>query len=212
MLEIETISDANQASCEVLSDRIAIAVHPEKLEKFSREHAGFYVNYASVVLRTLKRPLFQKFLHWMLRKENIEAQTVRKVEVRVLPFRRRNGNGLAGNCNTYIGKIRIYPKTLKFCQRLIQAFGKDGFASYVRIRARAALIHELLHLKYEKDERKVRELTKLYFSIFARNRVKKDLQVSHICNILFKAEATEKESCRRLLDSSPSSFLTSGVG
>jgi hypothetical protein len=212
MLEIETISEANQSNFEALSDRIAITVHPEKLEKFSQEHAGFYVKYASVVLKTLKRPLFQKFLHWMLRKENIEAQTVRKVEVRVLPFRRRNGNGLAGNCNTYIGKIRIYPKTLKFCQRLIQDFGKDGFTSYVRIRARAALIHELLHLKYEKDERKVRELTERYFSIFARNRVTKDSHISHICTILFKTETTEKKSCRRLPDSSPSSFLTSSLG
>jgi len=212
MLEIETISEANRLSLEALSDRIAITVHPRKLEKFSQEHAGFYVKYASVVLRTLKRPLFQKFLRWMLRKENIETQTIRKVEVRVLPFRRRNGNGLAGNCNTYIGKIRIYPRTLKFCQRLIQDFGKDGFVSYVRIRARAALIHELLHLKYEKDERKVRELTKRYFSIFARNRVTRDSRVSHICTILFKAEATEKESCRRLPDSSPSSFPTSSLG
>ena len=212
MLEIKTVSEANRASFEALSDRIAITVHPEKLEKFSQEHAGFYVKYASVVLRTLKRPLFQKFLLWMLRKENIETQTIRKIEIRVLPFRRRNGNGLAGNCNTYIGKIRIYPRTLKFCQRLIQDFGKDGFASYVRIRARAALIHELLHLKYEKDERKVRELTKRYFSIFAHNRVTKDSHVSHIYTILFKTEATEKERCRRLPNSSPSSFPTSSLG
>jgi hypothetical protein len=211
MLEIETISDASRASFEILSDRIAIAVRPEKLQTFSQEHAGFYVKYASVVLKTLKRPLFQKFLRWMLRKENIETQTIRKVEVKVLPFRRKNGNGLAGNCNTYVGKIRIYPKPLKFCQRLIKDFGKDGFTSYVRIRARAALIHELLHLKYERDERKVRELTKRYFSIFAQNRVKKDSHVSHICTILFKTEATEKESCGRLPGLSPSSFPISSV-
>ena len=212
MLGPVTKASSNSTEYEMLSDRIEVTTRPERLREFSEEHAGFYVKYASFVLKSLKKPLYQRFLNWMLQKEKIQTHTIRRVEIRLLPFRRKNGNGLAGNCNTYIGKIRIYPRTLKFCQRLIQDFGKDGFASYVRIRARAALIHELLHLKYEKDERKVRELTKRYFSIFAHNRVTKDSHVSHIYTILFKTEATEKESCRRLPDSSPSSFPTSSIG
>ena len=46
----------------------------------------------------------------------------------------------------------------------------EGFRKYVEGRARASLIHELLHLKYESDENKVKQLTKKYFTIFHRNQ------------------------------------------
>lgn len=176
---------------ERLSDRIEITARTEKLFRSPAKHIEFYQKYASFVLRTLKKPLFQKFLYWMMKKENIEAETIRKVEVRILPFKKKNGNGLAGNCNTYIGRIQIYPKTRKFCQKLMREFGKGSFAAYVRIRARASLIHEMLHLKYEKNEIRVRELTKEYSLIFTRNRFKKDANIGSINRILFESEITE---------------------
>jgi hypothetical protein len=122
---------------------------------------------------------------------------VRDVQVRVLPYRRKNGNGLAGNCKADRGKIQIYPRTLKFCRKLIQEFGKDGFISYVRSRARAALIHELLHLKYAKDEKKVRELTKGYFTIFTRNRPPRNPHVSSVYSMIFRSEVTKNVSTAR---------------
>lgn len=59
-------------------------------------------------------------------------------------------------------------------------FGKKTFFSYVTSRAKAALIHELLHIKYLSDENKVRKLTRKYFKIYDQNR-------SHPCatKILF---------------------------
>jgi len=48
-------------------------------------------------------------------------------------------------------------------------FGRETLFAYAGNRARAALIHELLHLKYTRDEKKVRELTKSYFSKYSKN-------------------------------------------
>ncbi len=181
----------------MLSDKMKITVHPEKLEKFSQQHIDFYSKYASFVLKTLKRPSFQKFLSWMLRKENIQEHMVRDVQVRVLPLKRKNGNGLAGNCDTNKGTIQIYPRTRKFCARLRREFGKDGLLSYVRIRARAALIHELLHLKYGKDEEKVREATKEYTAIFTRNRLSQNSDLFNLYSIVFKPQTTmNTRACR----------------
>jgi hypothetical protein len=62
---------------------------------------------------------------------------------------------------------------------------------YAGNRARAALIHELLHLKYERDEKTVRELAKEYFCIYTR---KQSLENSHgIClnTLLFEAKSDE---------------------
>ena len=175
----------------MLSNKMKITVHPEKIEAPSQKQVGFYMKYASFVLRTLRGPSFQKFLSWMLKKENIEEHMVRDVQVAVFPFQRKNGNGLAGHCNTNRGRIQIYPKTCKFCQELIQECGKDKFISYAGSRARAALIHELLHLKYANDEEKVRELTREYFAVFAQNRSAQNSHVPSIYNMIFRSEATE---------------------
>lgn len=149
----------------VLSSKMRVTIRSEKFVKFSGKHVGFYIKYASVVFEALRRPLFQKFLRWMLKRENIGADMVSNVQVRVFPFHKRNGNSLAGKCNAKNGEIRIYPKKLEFCRKLIQKFGKEKIFSYIKNRAKAALIHELLHLKYLNDEEKVRELTRKYFII-----------------------------------------------
>src|SRR3972149_12312152 len=131
-----------------LSSKIRISVDHEKLGNFSQNQVRFYLKYSSFVFRALRRPSFQKFLHWMLKKERIKEQAVRAVHVKVLPLRRKNGNGIAGNCDATLGRIRIYPKTVKFCQIFKQKFGRNTLLVYAGNRARAALIHELLHLKY----------------------------------------------------------------
>jgi hypothetical protein len=175
-----------------LSSKIKITVGPEKHENFSQNHVTFYMKYSSFVFRSLKRPSFQKFLYWMLRRENIEEQMVRAVHVKVFPLRRKNGKSLAGNCYTARGKIRIYPKTMKFCRIFTQKFGKHTLLVYAGNRARAALIHELLHLKYAADEKKVRELAKGYFFAFTQSKPANSSHALFVYTMIFKAKAVEK--------------------
>jgi hypothetical protein len=175
----------------LLSSKIKITVGPGKPEGFSQRHVGFYMNYSSFVFRALRRPSFQKFLQWMLRRERIEAQMVGAVDVKVFPLRRKNGKGLAGNCDIAQGKIRIYPKTMKFCREFTQKFGKSTLLMYAGSRARAALIHELLHLKYATDEKRVRELAKEYFFAFTRIKPSKTSQPLFIFEMVFRVKAIE---------------------
>jgi 5-carboxymethyl-2-hydroxymuconate isomerase len=51
-----------------------------------------------------------------------------------------------------------------------QKFGCNNLLAYAGNRVRAALIHELLHLKYAKDEKTVRELAKEYFCILTQKQ------------------------------------------
>jgi len=117
-----------------LSSKIRISVDHEKLENFSQNQVSFYLKYSSFVFRALRKPSFQKFLNWMLKKETIEDQTVRAVHVKVLPVR-KNGKGIAGNCDTARGRIRIYPKATKFCQTFKQKFGRNTLLVYAGNRA-----------------------------------------------------------------------------
>ena len=165
-----------------------ISVDAEKLENFSQNHVNFYLKYSSFVFKALKKPSFQKFLRWMLKKEKIEEHSVSAVQVKVLPFRRKNGNGIAGKCNTAKGRIRIYPKTMKFCNIFKQKFGRHNLLAYAGNRARAALIHELLHLKYEGDEKTVRELAEDYFCVFTQKRYIQSTRSLFIYTMIFNAK------------------------
>ena len=176
---------------QILSSKIKITVNPEETDNFSKRHVSFYLNYSSFVFKALRRQSYQKFLHWMLRRERIEARRVGAVDVEVFPFRRKNGKGLAGNCNTTRGKIRIYPKTMKFCREFTQKFGKGTLLTYAGSRARAALIHELLHFKYSADEKKVRELAREYFFAFTRNRLSNTLTPVSIHRMVFGVKPIE---------------------
>ncbi len=162
------------------SGKIRRVVNRQKVAKFS-ENLGFYAGYASFVSKALRKPRFQKFLRWIMRKEKIEENRVKDVQVRVFPFQKENGNGLAGRYRGR-GAIFIYPKKFKFCQKLIEEQGKEKALSYIKRRAQAALIHELLHVKYASDEEKVRKLTKKYFNIFAEDSE----NTSGISKMLFK--------------------------
>jgi hypothetical protein len=162
-----------QQNPRLLSSKIKITTSTDK-PGTTHNHVGFYIHYSSFVFKSLNKPSFQKFLQWMLRKENIQEQSVTEVHVKVFPLRRGNGKGLAGNCDPTRGKIRIYPKTMTFCRAFKQKFGKNTFLAYACSRARAALIHELLHLKYATDEKRVRELARKYFFAFTRKKPSHD--------------------------------------
>ncbi|TRO52023.1 hypothetical protein E2P63_04225 [Candidatus Bathyarchaeota archaeon] len=133
----------------------------------------------------------------MLRREKIEILRIGSVDVEIFPFRRRNGKGLAGNCNTTRGKIRIYPKTMKFCREFTQKFGKGNLLAYAGSRARAALIHELLHLKYAADEKRVRELAKEYFFTFTRNKLSSKPSPLSIYRMVFGAMCPNPSKSKR---------------
>jgi hypothetical protein len=153
--------------------------------EFPQKRLRFYEKYAALVQRTLKRPLFQRFLRWMLRREAIEKHQVKDIQVRVLPFLKDNGNTLAGRCNRR-GEILLYPKRLDSCRKLTSKFGKKSAFLYIKSRARAALVHELLHLKYSSNEDKVRKLTEKYLKIFNRGaRNVRNPQLHSVLKILF---------------------------
>jgi hypothetical protein len=151
-----------------LSGKIRKVIHPQKVVKAS-ENLRFYTKYAALVSKALRKPRFQTFLKWMLRREKIEEHRIKDIQIKTFPSVNKNGHGLAGKCNSR-GQIRIYPKRLEFCQKQMQEFGKKNVKFYIKGRAKAALIHELLHLKYASDEKKVRELTKKYFNIFTKHQ------------------------------------------
>jgi hypothetical protein len=168
----------------MLSDKIRIKMSSKKVTRFSERHVSFYKSYASLVKKNLQKSLFQRFLHWLLKKEDIDKSQIQDVQIRVLPFQKKNGNNLAGRWNKR-GSIFIFPKSLEVYRKLAAKHGSEIARSYVKVRAKATLIHEILHTKYFDDEEKVRRLTERYFNIYARNQKTEDVD-SVIFDILFK--------------------------
>jgi hypothetical protein len=167
-----------------LSSKIRVVSNPKKIEACPEKRLQFYTNYASAVSETLRKPLFQKFLDWIIKREKIEKKAVKDIQVRVFPFQKENGKSVAGRCNNE-GVILIFPKRRSFLQKKMQDHKKEKVRFYLKSRAMAALIHELLHLKYESNESKVRQLTKKYFSIFIRHQNMNTESVNSIQNMLF---------------------------
>jgi len=167
-----------------LSSRIRVVSNPKKAENCPEKHLRFYTNYASAVSETLRKPLFQKFLDWIIKREKIEKRAVKDIQVRVFPFQKENGKSLAGRCNND-GVILIFPKRRSFLQKKMQDYKKEKVRFYLKSRAMAALIHELLHLKYKSNESKVRQLTKKYFSIFIRHQNMNTQKMYSIQKMLF---------------------------
>ncbi len=178
---------------QLLLSKIKIAAKCEKTD-FSERHIYFYTKYSYFILKALKKASYQQFLCEMLIKENIKEKIVCNIDVNVYPSPRKNGNNIAGRCNTLRGKIRIYPKTIKFCTIFRKKFGRDKLFSYAGNRARAALIHELLHLKYTSDEEKVRELTKSYFSSYSKKQFVKISNAVTIYQLIFDAKSVKRNA------------------
>jgi hypothetical protein len=153
----------------MLTNKIRINAHVQNRITVSGRHANFYEKYASFVSNTLKKPLFQRFVHWILKRENIDKSLVQDIQIRVFPLHNKNGNSLAGRWRGDAGKIFIFPKSFEFCKELAGEHGSEITRSYVKSRALATLIHEILHAKYSSDEERVRKLTERYFSIYTSN-------------------------------------------
>ncbi|MBX5328576.1 MAG: hypothetical protein QHH18_07665 [Candidatus Bathyarchaeota archaeon] len=167
-----------------ISNKIKVTMVSQKFEGCPEKDIKFYRKYAAVAFKTLTNPLFQRFINWIILKENINEHMITTIQIRAFPFRKQNGNGLAGKFNKK-GKIVIYPKRLEFCKKLMQETEKENVYCYIKARARATLIHELLHVKYSNDEDKVRQLTRKYIRIFTRHRNSQDSNAKHILRTLF---------------------------
>jgi hypothetical protein len=176
----------------LLSGKIMIAAEYDK-PAYPEKHLWFYTKYSCFTLRALNKSSFQKFLGWMLTIEDIKETTVNSVDVKVFPDHGENGHVLAGRCDTYGGKIRIYPKSINFCKTFRKRFGKKILFIYAGNRARAALIHELLHLKYTNNEEKVRELTKVYFSTYTKKQTAQKTTSISMYKLIFDVKSTKKE-------------------
>jgi len=149
-----------------------------------KSRSKFYGAYAIVVFRCLRKPIFFKFLNWVLKREKIQKGKVKNVQIRMFPSIKNNGNPLIGKCNTQ-GEVFLYPKRLDICRKKIKKMKPESFKKYVEGRARASLIHELLHLKYESDENKVKQLTKKYFTIFYRNQNSEQSDITKYKEMIF---------------------------
>lgn len=168
-----------------LANKIRVVSNRKKTASCPEKRLRFYTKYASLVSATLRKPLFQKFLNWIIMRENIEKKAVKDIQVRVFPFQKENGNSLAGRCNHEEGVILLFPKRRNYLQKKMGDYENKKVRFYLKSRARAALIHELLHLKYESNEREVRQLTRKYFGILVRHQNIPTQKINGLQNMLF---------------------------
>ncbi|MCW4040273.1 MAG: hypothetical protein NWE83_05935 [Candidatus Bathyarchaeota archaeon] len=147
-----------------LTSHMKILYHPPKHEsqKPKQRTLQIYHRYAEHVLSALQHTRFQRFLGWLFRHERIPWQQIRAIHIRTLPRAKMNGRHLNGTA-TSRGVITLYPPaTTKYVEDGASNQSQDFTLEYVRWRARATLIHELLHYKYRHRERRVRKLTRRY--------------------------------------------------
>jgi hypothetical protein len=159
----------------------------QRVQTFEK-HIGYYQKYAAVTHKILNKRSFRSFVKWMLTKENIQRQKITRVEVMMFPTRNERGNWLVGTISRR-GEIHLYPKRKESCLRLMEEFERDKVFFYIKARAMAALIHEVLHLKYADDENTVRQKTEKYLHTFVRHKYAQDKEKYCILNRLFNAEA-----------------------
>jgi hypothetical protein len=130
----------------------------------------FYKKYSKYTLNTINKTKFQRFIKYLLKREKIPESKITQIHIRVLPLKNKEDHWVIGRCHPK-GVIKIFPKTKNLCSKIVSRFGKKTLFSYIKNRGRAALIHELLHIKYLNDEKKVRVLTKNYFKIYNNNKI-----------------------------------------
>lgn len=168
----------------MISGKINVNALHIKANSLQGNHIGFYKKYAAFVFKNLRKEHFQRFLCWLFKRENIDESVVRDIQVKVFPSKKKNGNTLAGKWKK--GQIFIYPRSLDFYRGLITKHGIETARYYVKSRAWATLIHEILHAKYSSNEDKVRNLTKRYFKTFVGNLEKESFDEQEIFEMLFK--------------------------
>jgi hypothetical protein len=154
----------------VLNKKITVITKFKKNQQIPLGDLVFYKKYSNHTIRIIKNESFLRFIKYLLKKEEISESKIVIVKVRVFPFKNESGQCVIGNCNRR-GEIKIFPKKRSLCLQITSRFGRKTFFSYIAARAKAALIHELLHIKYLSNEKKVRTLTKQYFEIYDQNRI-----------------------------------------
>ena len=130
----------------------------------------FYKKYSDYTLKSINKNKFQRFIKYVLKKEKIPENKINQINIRTFPFRNQKGQWVIGKCS-HKGEIKIFPKNRILCLKIASKFGKETLFSYIKNRGMAALIHELLHIKYEKNEQKVRKLTKKYFKKYNEDSI-----------------------------------------
>jgi hypothetical protein len=101
------------------------------------------------------------------KKEKIETHTIRRIEIKLLPFRRKTKR-TCRQLQYLHGRIEIYPRTLKSCQKLMQEFGKVSFTTRQTSKSRAD--PRAASPKYEKNLKKSARANLKYFFTFSANR------------------------------------------
>jgi hypothetical protein len=168
----------------ILASKMSIA-DSEDDDRYLSGNSGFYLKYSRFALRALNKRVFHEFLSDVLKLERIPLKSIGSISIEILPVPRKNGLTIAGKCNTITGKIRIYPKPIKFCDAFRKEYGQHMLVEYAGNRARASLIHELLHLKYGGDEIGVRKLTKQYYSQLVKREFANSSKALNICELIF---------------------------
>jgi hypothetical protein len=168
-----------------LSDEIRVAVNHQKIVELPNKRLQFYKKHAALVQKTLKQPLFQRFVHWMLKREHIEEHRIKDIQGRVLLASKITATPRWNmQEERQERKILVYPKRRDSYRRLTSKFGKESAYLYIKSGARAAFIHELLHPKYARNE--VRRLAQKYLKIFNRHTEDRpDSQHHHVVRMLF---------------------------
>jgi len=76
---------------------------------------------------------------------------VKDIQIRVFLFQKENGKSVAEKRNNS-GVILIFPKKRGFFHKKIQDNKKEKVRFYLKTRAKTAMIHELLDIKYDSNE------------------------------------------------------------
>lgn len=145
-----------------LVSRISILGTSKNLPAKNAITLQWYNRYAEAVLSALQHPRFQRFLSWLIQHEHIPLQRIKAIYVRMFPRIKANGHHLNG-ASTSHGIITLYPHALPKNPSARDLTQWWGFSlKYIQWKARATLIHELLHYKYRYREQHVRQLTQQY--------------------------------------------------
>ncbi len=144
-----------------LMHRMKIIYQPRHQLMMKRHTLQWYRGYAETVLSALQHSRFQRFLGWLLKHEHIPMQHVKAIHIRTFPRIKENGRSLNGTA-TGSGIINLYPIARPDNVTNMATAPERCSLRYVQWRARATLIHELLHYKYHHRERRVRQLTQHY--------------------------------------------------
>ena len=168
----------------VLANKISIA-NAEDNDLNLSINSNFYLKYSRFTLKALTKSVFQEFLFDLLKFENIPQKSIDSIRIEIFPAPRKNGLTIAGKCNTLRGKIRIYPKPMRFCDVFRKEYGQYLLVEFAGSRARASLIHELLHLKYGSNEVWVRKLTKAYYSELIKKEYVNSPKALYVYKLIF---------------------------